>query len=34
MSTQVYEYRLIERIADRIAERVAEKIEGVTAVDP
>jgi hypothetical protein len=32
--SQVYEYRLIERIADRIAERVVERIGRVTAVDP
>ena len=33
--SQVYEYRLIERIADRIAERVVTRLEGrVTAVDP
>jgi hypothetical protein len=33
--SQVYEYRLIERLADRIAERVASRLEGrVTAVDP
>jgi hypothetical protein len=32
--SQVYEYRLIERIADRVAERVVERIGRVTAVDP
>jgi hypothetical protein len=33
--SQVYEFRLIERLADRIAERVAARLEGrITAVDP
>jgi hypothetical protein len=32
--SQVYEFRLLERLADRIADRVAERLRGVTAVDP